>query len=282
MSLRVRIIFQSMIYHKSNRRGLGSNQNLSAVFFAALVLISGCASLITPPYPDPDRLVSVIKVSSAGEAPIPWADFLALRSESKILESIAGYVFKGVILTEGEPERIDSSHVTADFFQTLGVKPVLGRALLPEENQVERNHVVVISYRLWQRRFGGDPKIIGRTITLDHELYTVVGVMPQDFKFPKECDIWTPLTFNEKGLFSADNSSSLEVFARLKSGATLDQAQAEVNVIAGSFEGDHPENKTGRNIKLTALRESSSQKLKVLEIKLRRPAKPTTEPGKEK
>jgi hypothetical protein len=90
------------------------------------------------------------------------------------------------------------------------------------------------------------------------------------------------MAFNEQVLLSADNNSGLEVFARLKSGVTLDQAQAEVSVIAEKLGGDHPGNKTGRNIKLTALRESSSQKLKVLEIKLRRPAKPTTETGKEK
>jgi putative ABC transport system permease protein len=230
--------------------------------------------------------VSVIKVSPAGEQPISGVDFLALRSESKTLAPIAAYVFKGIVLTEGEPERVDSAQVTADFFQTLGVEPILGRALIPAENQAERNHAVVISYILWQRRFGGDPKMIGRTITLDHELYTVVGVMPHDFQFPKDCGLWTPLVFNDESRPGEDKSLALEVIARLKPGGALDQSQAEVSVIAHRLRGDHPENNAGLDIKLAALRENSSQKEnvkgKVLEIKIHGPADSPVKTGKEK
>jgi hypothetical protein len=246
---------------------------------AALLLTSGCALLHKPPpYHDPDRLVSLVKVAPAGEAPIRGADFLALRGESKTLEPIAAYVFKALILNEGEPERIDSVQVTADFFPTLGVKPVLGRALLPDDNKPDGNSVVVISHTLWQRRFGADPNLIGRTMTLDKERRTVVGVMPPDFHFPKDCDAWTPL--------ASDTGVEVEVFARLKAGVTLKQAQADISLITSKLEVDHPENNSGRDIKLTALRESSSQKEnlkgKVLEIKISPPAKPTVETGKEK
>lgn len=233
-----------------------------APFMAALLLISGCAFLPKrPPYPDPDRLVSVVKVSPAGEEPILDTDFLALRSESKTLGPIAAHVFRGRILAgRSEPERIQSELVSADFFPALGIQPVLGRVFLSEECKPGSNHVVVISYNLWQRRFGGDPSLIGRTITLDQEPYMVVGVMPADFQFPKECEVWMPLAFDDESQRPEDKSLRLEMFARLNPGVTLQQAQADMSGIARKLERDHPENNTGRDIKLTALRESSSQK----------------------
>jgi len=232
-----------------------------AVSLVALVLVSGCAFLNKrPPYHDPDRLVSVVKVAPSGEAPILGADFLALRSESKTLEPIAAYVFNALILTEVAPERIHSAQVTADFFPTLGVKPVLGRALLPGDDKPDSNRVMVISDILWRRRFGADPSLIGRSMTFDRERYTVVGIMPPDFRFPKDCDAWTPLASDllyehlpreDKGI-----GVEVEVFARLNPGVTLEQAQAEMSGIARKLEKEYPETNTGRDLKLTALREN--------------------------
>jgi hypothetical protein len=255
----------------------------------ALVLISGCALMHKrPPFHDPDRLVSVVNIAPAGEAPILGTDFLVLRGESKTLEPIAAYVFKGLSLTEGEPERIHSAEITADFFHTLGVKPFLGRALLPDDNNPEGDPVVVISHTLWQRRFGADPNLIGRTMTLDREPYTVVGIMPPDFHFPKDCDAWTPLVsdFNDISLTLGGKIINMgievEVFARLKPGVTLKQAQAEMSLITSKLEKDNARNNTGRNLNLTALRESRRQIDNVLEMKIRRPAKLPVETGKEK
>jgi len=228
----------------------------------ALVLVSGCAFLNKrPPYHDPDRLVSVVKVAPSGEAPFLGSDFLALRSESKTLEPIAAYVFRALILTEGKPERIHAAQVTADFFTTLGVKPVLGRAFVPYDNKVDGNPVVVMSHKLWQRRFSADPNLIGRTITLDRERYTVVGIMPPDFEFPKDCDVWALLAsdFLDENLPREDKGIGVEVevLARLKPGVTLEQAQAEMSGIARKLEKEYPETNTGRDLKLTALRENT-------------------------
>src|SRR5262249_51739034 len=168
-----------MSYLKLKQRGLGLIQNARAAFLAALVLISGCGLMPKrPPYADPDRLVSVVKVSSAGEQPILGADFRVLRSESKTLEPIAAYVFRALILTERESERIDSAQVTADFFPALGVRPILGRVLLSVDYQADSYPVVAISHTLWLRRFGGDPNLIGKKISLDHKQSTVIGIMP--------------------------------------------------------------------------------------------------------
>src|SRR5262245_23987654 len=197
----------------------------------ALVLISGCAlTHKRPPYLDPDRLVSVVKIASAGEEPILGTDLLALRNESRTLKQIAAYRSQGLSLTDGgTSERIHSAQISAELFSALGVTPALGRVITPEECKPGSGLVVVISHGLWQRRFGADPSIIGRTITLDQEQRTVVGVMAQGFRFPNDRDLWTPLAFDDKDIRSGDKSFGLEVFARLNSGATLEQAQAEMS-----------------------------------------------------
>jgi putative ABC transport system permease protein len=256
-----------------------------AVSMLAILLTSGCALLHKrPPYPDPDRLVSVIKVAPAGEAPVLGTDFLALRSESKTLEPIVAYVFTGLILTDGGmSERIYSAQVTSDFFPALGVKPVLGRALVPDDNKPDSAPVVVISHTLWQRRYGADPNLIGRAMTLEGEQYTVVGIMPPDVYFPKDCDAWTPLASDlQSASLALGGKIEVEVFARLKPGVTLKQAQAEISLITSKLESDAAGNSTGRNLNLTALRGSRRQIDNVREIRIRRPVKPTAETGKEK
>ncbi len=265
-------------------RPLRLSLRFHAISLVGLLLISGCAFLKKrPPYPDPDRLVSVVKVAPAGVEPILDTDFLALRSESQTLESIAGYVLRDRVMSDGSaPERIHSALVSADFFPVLGVRPALGRALISQDGQSGGNPVVVIGYDLWQRRFGADPGLIGKTITLDQERYTVVGVMPTDFQFPKECEMWTPLAFGDENTSFGEGNSESEVIARLRPGVTLQQAQADMNAVARKLEGDHPGTNNGRDIKLVPLRESPSQKIKVLKMKIYRPAKPPVETGKEK
>ncbi len=260
-----------------------------AASMAALLLISGCELMHKrPPYPDPGRLVSVVKVSPAREETLLDTDFLALRSQSKTLGSIAAHVFRARALTGGsEPERIQSELVSADFFTTLGVQPALGRVFISEDCKPGGDHVAVISDRLWLRRYGGDPSLIGRTITLDREQYAVVGVMPDNFQFPKYCDVWTPLAFDSESPGVEKKSIELYVTARLKNGVTLEQAQAEMSEIAHKRETDYPATNTGRDIKLTPLRESHIQELKVMTIKINRPVNPPPvnppiEKGKEK
>jgi hypothetical protein len=258
----------------------------SVVSMAALLLISGCALMPKrSPYPDPERLVSVVKASPAGEEPILDIDFLAWRNQSKTLGPIAAHVFRSHVLSGGaEPERIQSELVSADFFPALGVQPALGRVFISEDCKPGGDHVAVISYGLWLRRFGADPSLIGRTITLDREQYAVVGVMPDNFHFPKDCDVWTPLVFGDDGLRVEEKDIESHMIARLKTGVTLEQARAEMSGIAHKLETDYPVTNAGRDIKLIALRESRVQKEKenVLEIKIRRPAKPPVETGKEK
>lgn len=262
-----------------------------AVSMAALLLTSGCVLLHKrPPYHDPDRLVSVVKVSPAGEEPILGTDFLALRNESNTLGSIAAYVIQGLSLTGGgEPERIRSAQVSADFFPVLGVRTALGRALISDDCKLGGNPVVIISDNLWQRRFAGDPSIIGRTITLDQEKRTVIGVMPPDIRFPNDCDLWAPLAFDDESPGSKDKGMELEVIARLKPSVTLQQAQADTEAIARKLERIYPMTNIGRDIKAISLQEKLDQQhkrrehqIKGLKIKIHRPVNPPAESGREK
>lgn len=244
-----------------------------AVFMVALIPVSGCAFLHkSPPYKDPDRLVSVVKVAPAGEEPVLDTDFLEWRNQSQTLSPIVAYIPRGFTLTDkAQSERIDSALVSADFFPLLGVGPILGRAMLPEEGHSGRNHVVVISHNLWQRKYGGDPSLIGKAMMLDQEKYTVIGIMPPDFQFPKECDVWAPLALDDERLRLEDKNLGLEVIARLKPGVSLQQAQTEMNVIARKLEKNYPETNNSRDVKIIPLSESHSQKTKAVKMTIRRP-----------
>jgi putative ABC transport system permease protein len=206
-------------------------------------------------YKDPDRLVRVYekrlqlgRTRNVASAP----DFLDWRAQNQVFDRMAAWTGWGANLTGegGEPERISGALVTADLFPLLGVEPLHGRTFLPEEDGPgDRGYVVVISHGLWQRRFGGDPSIVGSTVTLNTRSLTVVGVMPPGFQFPTaEAEIWVPL-----GLNPADpgnrGSHFLDVVARLKPGVTLEQAQAEMDAIAGRLEQEYPVN-TGHGVNL--------------------------------
>jgi putative ABC transport system permease protein len=163
------------------------------------------------------------------------------RDNAKSFESVAALTGGSFNLTGGgDPERLNGSPVTHNFFSALGASPALGRVFLPEEDQPGKNKVVVLSHAFWQRRFGGDQSLVNKTITLNDESYTVVGVMPASFQFGRELgqvvDLWTPIAFTPEQLqFNRLTNENLFVFARLKPGVTTEQAQAELNTIADNL-----------------------------------------------
>src|SRR5262249_7966764 len=148
--------------------------------------------------------------------------------------------------------------VTAEFFDVLAVQPSLGRAFLPADTQTGQDHVAVLSYNLWQRRFGADPMIIGQTIRLDATPYTVIGVLPQSFDFSipdffESRDLWVPnvLTRDE----SERGHKYLSVIARLKPGNTLRQAEQDMRANTERLAREHPSSMSGFGVKLTPLHE---------------------------
>jgi len=172
------------------------------------------------PYRNPERLVAV----SRGEEPILPAQFLEWRARAQAVEHLTTTYITSFQLTGADAaEELRGCRASTGLSALLGTAPVLGRDFLPEEP------VVVLSYRLWQRRFGGDPGVLGRVLTLDGVSLTVAGVMPPGFDFPSEqVDLWAPLPASQETVAGLRRTYTVQVYGRLKSGVTLDQARAEM------------------------------------------------------
>ena len=235
-------------------RVLVKNPGFTTVAIIALALGIGANSaifsvvntvLLRPlPYKNPDKLVMVWEEAThlgfPKNTPSP-ANFIDWRDQNTVFEGVAAIVERSFNLTGvGEPERFDGRRVSANLFALLGVEPHLGRTFRPEEDQ-PGTHVVILSYGLWQRRFGSDPSVIGQPLSLNGESYTVVGVMARSFQFPTRRDqLWVPIAFDSKEAASRGNHY-LEVIARIKPGVSLQQAQAEMATIAARLAQQYPE-----------------------------------------
>jgi hypothetical protein len=204
--------------------GIGANTAIFSVVNAVL--------LRPLPYRDPDRLVLVPNATGR--------DFLRWRDQAKAFESIAVFGFGTADFTgSGEPERLAVATVSAELFATLGVAPALGRAFTTEEDRVGGQPVVILSDSLWRRRFGSDPRVIGRALTLNNQSQTVIGVMPPGFRFLGGFDLWMPLTFKitqELGRELGEGEgrgdyAGVSLLARLKPGLTLEAARSNLPVI---------------------------------------------------
>jgi len=216
--------------------------------------------LIDPlPFDKPDELVAIWGSNKKLNLPrmtFSGADFLELKAQNQGLKDVAAINFWGVNLTGGgEPERVQGFQVSASLFPTLGVTPILGRAFGAEEDQPGNDQVVVLSYGLWQRRFGGDPKIVGQTVQLNDKPYTVIGVMGSDFQYPRRsAEIWTPLALDAKQ--QKDRASRfLLLVGRLKPNVKLEQAQADLNNFFARLQEEYPDTNAGFNIWMVPLKE---------------------------
>jgi putative ABC transport system permease protein len=187
-------------------------------------------------------------------------NFVEWRDHAKVFEQLVAYQQNYFNLTEGdEPERIPGSLVTPNIFTALAINAEQGRVFTPEEGEAGREQVVLVKHSLWQRRFGSDPNLIGKTINLGGKSYTVVGVMPPDFDFPVNgSELWAPLVFDAKDLTDR-GSHYLQVFGLLKPGVTQAQAQAEMTAIARQQEQQYPETNGGRTAFVESLNESYSR-----------------------
>ena len=209
--------------------GIGANTAIFSVVNAVL--------LQPLPYARADELVVMYK-TPGGETRWPFSPpaYLDMKRRSTTFTDVAALSNKGwaANLTEwGEPERLQGFQVSANLFLLLGVKAALGRTFMAEEDRPGANRVVALSHELWRRRFGADPQAVGRTLTLNGGSYTVIGVMPADFRLYTKTDIWTPLAFTAED--ENDRSGYLEVIGRRKPGVTLAQAGAEAETITREF-----------------------------------------------
>jgi putative ABC transport system permease protein len=229
-------------------------------FFVVSVLALGIAAntaifsiadaiFIRPlPYRDADRLVMIWEDASAfgfpKDQPAP-GDFYDWKTRNQVFEDAAAIPLSGFfnLAGDGNPEELNGKSVTANLFSVLGVKPALGRDFRPEDDVPGAPHVAVLSHGLWLRRFGGDPQIIGKEISLNGEKCTVIGVMGRGLEFPRLTDIWVPAGFTKDDLAN-HGSHYLIVIGRLKPGITLKTANANLSVIAKALEKEHPNSNT--------------------------------------
>jgi len=230
--------------------GIGANAAIFSVINAAL--------LRPLPYREPDRLVMVWSTflkQGLGQIPMSAADFGDIRDQNHVFEQMSAlyldrsdFNFTG----QGEPERIHAIAISTELFPMLGVRPALGRNFLTEEGLAGRENAAIVSEGFWRRRFGSDPRLLGKSVTLDGAPYTVVGVMPKGFSFPppmtfmsnelpKDCEVWLPLVMDRANR----DYHPLAGVARLKRDVTIEQARAEVAGLARRLEKEHAKSNAG-------------------------------------
>jgi len=265
----MRTMVQDLMY---GLRQLGKNPGFTAVAVITLALgISVNATMFSlvsafllrrPPVHEPDRVVVISAIDPAQRfhadaSTVSIPNYLAWRDGTDVFTEIAAsYDYRTTSLTVGRhSETLDSAAVTLTYFGLLGVTPELGRSFQPGDDKTGQEHVVVLSHQLWEQRFGSNPQIVGSTVRLDRETYTVIGVMPAKFNLMGYIpQLWTPLVLTATDeLPAARKDRNLHVFARLKPGATVQQAQAEVATFARRAEEGFPEIEKGWGVVVRTL-----------------------------
>jgi putative ABC transport system permease protein len=243
--------------------GIGAN---TAIFSVASGVL-----LRALPFNEPERIAFVWidnprRKMTYDKLPAPPADFLDWRSQNRVFDGMSAFFSNSFTLTgTGEPVRVEGVQATGDFFSILGATAARGRTFGPGEDRPGNDHVVVLSDGFWQRRFGSDLNVIGKTVSLNGITHEIIGVMPKDFDFPQGAsmppylqfpprpELWTPLSFDDET--AKDRSTfNLATLARLKPGVTLAQAQADMSTIAASIDEQYRK-KAGYGTALVEMRE---------------------------
>jgi putative ABC transport system permease protein len=231
--------------------GIGANTAIFSIVNAVL--------LRPFPYQAPERLVLLRERVSEGTAFSPsYLNFADWRAQNTLCSSMAAvrgdesFNFTG----SGEPERLQGRLVSAEFFATLGIRPVVGREFVAEEDGPGAAPVVILSYRFWQRRFHADPRTIGQQVTLNNQSFTVVGITPPEFEFGAEADVTVPIGLQAERFRPRGKDPGVDVVARLKPNVGEQQAETELNLIAARLEQQYPESNKGLRVVLTPLHES--------------------------
>jgi predicted permease len=235
--------------------GIGANTAIFSVVYTVL--------LRPLPFAAQEQLMVAWKQDTTANSPfveLSIAEFKDWQAQSESFESIAAmpttsYGYGYVLTGWGDAVQLESSKVSGSFFAMLGAQPALGRVLNESDDQASAPKVVVLSDRVWRERFNADPQIIGQTIALTQQGYTVIGVMPAAFEFPKGVDLWLPLTASMSARAATNRGVIfLQAVGRLKAGATVQQAEAELNTIIGRIAAEHPETEaSGHRVAITPL-----------------------------
>jgi len=232
--------------------GIGIGVNTAA-------FISLKAMVLRPlPFKDLNRIVTLWETPAksrtrADRDSVAAANFLDWKEQARSYQHLAAYRWWDVNLTGvDDPERLQGYAVSPEFFSLLGMAPELGRGFARAEAEPGHDQVVVLGHGFWQRRFASDRKVVGRTVTLDGRVFTVVGVMPEDFDFPLATDVWAPLALTPQER-SERGVRDLAVMGRLKPGVSVDQARAELSTVSERLAQQYPQTNHGRDAQIWRL-----------------------------
>jgi predicted permease len=207
-------------------------------------------------YPEPDRLVRVYEQTEKyGKQWFSYLNFLDCKRESRSLLMAAWRYGGGTVTEPGDAEYVDGLQISSELFSVLGVTLWRGRAFLPAEDQLGATPVAIISYGLWQRRYGGSPAAIGSPLVLEGKPYTIVGVAPAAFQLAGAADVFTPIGQNTEGKMQSREAHFINVVARLRPGATVTGAQTELALIGRNLADQYPKTNAGRGFMAQMLRQ---------------------------
>jgi putative ABC transport system permease protein len=255
-------LFQDLRYAL---RSLRNSPSFTVVALLALALgIGATAAMFTVvnavilrplPYKDSGRLVHLTEAFKRRPGmSFSYPEFQDYHNQNHVFDSMAAIQGEAFILTGGSsPQHLRGRNITSEFFATLGVKPKLGRDFVSSDDQAQSAATAIIGYGLWQRRFGGDPQIVGESVTMNDRDYTIIGVLPQGFTYrDQEYDVFVPLGLHaaEEDAHRRSSHGGIYCVARLKPGVTLKQAQADLNSIAAALEQQYPQ--SNKNVSVAA------------------------------
>ncbi len=230
--------------------GIGAN--------TALFSITNAVVFRPLPFPEPERLLTVWECSAKSEESriiVSPANYLDWRAQNRSFEEMGAYTedFYNISEDDTRPERVAGANATPSLFRALGVRPILGRTFLPDEGMSPTGRAVLLSHGLWQRRFGGDPNVVGKTVKLNGPDYTVVGVLPPDFIIsPRRYEVYRAMGLNDEQ--RANRSGRyLTVIARMRPGVTAEQARAEMNAVGLRLAAQYPDENAGRSATIDPL-----------------------------
>ena len=242
--------------------GIGANTAIFSVVNAVL--------LRALPYQNADRLVMIWETEPSGPGglyPATGPDFRDWLKMNKVFDSMAAGTPDGATLTgSGEPLKIPGDAVWPGIFKMLGMEPLYGRAFAADEYQPGKNHVVILSYGLWQRAFGGDPAILGKKITMNAEAYDVIGIMPSSLRFPEiwqqKAEYWVPIDLEAPAWKKERGNHWMWVIARMKPAVTIEQASADMQTVSHQLEQQYPNTNAGVIAKVRSMKDELTHRLR--------------------
>jgi putative ABC transport system permease protein len=232
--------------------GMGANTSIFSIINS--VLLKPLA------FPDSQRLVRLYTSNGPRNGVgTTLPDFLDWRERNRSFQRLAAsWENDANLLDDNGPEKVRDAITTADLFPVMGIQPILGRLFRPADDRLGYEHIVLLSYGFWQRRYGGDPAIVGKMISVDSASFTIAGVLPRGFHYPGITDLWLPMGVGEAALIGfRDNRRirAMEVVGRLKEGMTIDRARADMDMVAAQLAKEHPATDSEWRVQLVFLQE---------------------------